>query len=58
MFETKIEAQRELLNTKWLKVKEPGRIRCAYIQRSCDGGKTWRKSQPMTDKGKEYFTVF
>ena len=48
IFETKIEAQRELLKTQWLTVKEPGKVRCAYIQRSCDGGKTWRRSQLMT----------
>ena len=41
-FETKLEAGREMLKSKWLAKKEPGRVRCVYIQRSCDGGKTWR----------------
>lgn len=41
--ETRIDAQRAMLGSKWLSVKEPGKVRCVYILRSCDGKKTWKQ---------------
>ena len=41
--ETRIEAQRAMLSSKWLETKEPGRVRCVYIMRSCDGQRTWKQ---------------
>ena len=46
-FETRIEASEAMLRSKWLLGYDKA-LRCVYIQRSCDGGRTWRQSQTLT----------
>ena len=42
-FETRIEAQKAMLRSHWLEKKEPGKVRCVFVMRSCNGMRTWQQ---------------